>query len=123
MKGFEAIERAKSGGSAANVANDILRDALARLEREIGCKAEIPFREYDEEQALYACGGGVADGYDDMYVAYLKREASLVREDWDCYGSYDTVFNIRYTELCKEIIRNRKPKRFQFATKGRMNYG
>ncbi len=115
MKGFEAIERAKSSGSAANISNDILNDALARLEREIGCKAELPFREYDKEEELYACGGGVAVGYDDMYDSYLKREASRIREDWDCYGNHDTIFNIRYTELCKEIIRNRKPKRFEFA--------
>ena len=115
MKGYEAIERAKKSGAVSNIANDELNDALARLERQIGCRAEVPFREYDSEQELYGCGGGVSSGYDDMYITYLKREASFIREDWDCYSNYDTVFNMRFTELCKEIIRNRKPKRYEFA--------
>lgn len=112
MKVYEAIDRAKQGGCAANVANDVLKSALARLEKQIADKAEVGEARIDDETVLLACGGGVADGYDDMYNSYLKREASCVCEAWENYGNYDTLFVMRYGELCKEILRKREPKRY-----------
>lgn len=113
MKLSEAIDRAKSSGCAENVPRDVLRDAIVRLEKMIAEKAEVEIEELTDGSVLLACGG-VAEGYDDMYDAYLKREASRICEAWDNLGNYDALFSMRYTELCKEILRNRKPKRFEF---------
>lgn len=114
MKLSEAIDRAKSNGCAENVSRDILRDAIVRLEKMIAEKAEVEIGALTDNSVLLACGGGVAEGYDDMYDAYLKREASRICEAWDNLGNYDALFSMRYAELCKEILRNRKPKRFEF---------
>ena len=111
MKVYEAIERAQKGGCASSTPKDVLMNAVKRLEKQISDKAEIMFSNIDDNTVLLACGGGVADGYDDMYDAFLKREASRFCEAWENYGNYDTVFAIRFRELSKEIIRNRKPKR------------
>lgn len=118
MKASDLVERVKKESCAENVANDVLYDALKRLEISIAKKADKEECEFDRDAELYACGGGVADGYDDMYSAYLKGEACRVREDWECYGNYDSIFVMRYVELCKEIIRNRPPKRYTFTQRG-----
>ena len=112
MKVYEAIERAQKGGCASSTPKDVLMDAVKRLEKQISDKTEVAHGDIDDDTVLLACGGGVADGYDDMYDAYLKREASRYCEAWENYGNYDAVFAIRFRELSKEIIRNRKPKRW-----------
>ena len=117
MKVIEVIQRAKDSGCAENVSKDILMDSISRLERQIAKKAEKAFSEINNESVLLACGGGVAEGYDDMYDSYLKRVASRICEAWENYGNYDTVFAIRYQELCKEIIRSRTPKRYEWKIK------
>ena len=114
MKVYELIEKVKKGASAAQIESEMLYEALSSIESRIGDKAELPKKELDKEHILYACGGGVADGYTDMYSAYLDREACRIREDWNCFNIYDTIFNARYEELCKEIIRKRKPKSYSF---------
>jgi hypothetical protein len=114
MKAYELIEKVKKGASAAQIESEMLYEALSSIESRIGHKAELPKKELDKDDVLYACGGGVADGYTDMYSAYLDREACRIREDWDCFNIHDAIFNARYEELCKEIIRNRKPKRYSF---------
>lgn len=120
MKAYELIERVKKGGSAENVESERLLDAVKRIEERIAVRAEIKEEgilrdaQNDKEKVLYACGGGVAEGYNDMYEAYLNREACAIREDWDCYGNYDSIFTMRFKELCREIIRGREPKRFSF---------
>ena len=132
MKVYELIERVKKGGSAENIEGERLLDAVRRIERRIEERASligdrsisvtpadyrnvpVPEGESFKEKVLYACGGGVSAGYEDMYEAYLNREACAIREDWECFNVYDAIFTARFKDLCKEIIRNRTPKRFSF---------
>lgn len=114
MTALEIVEKVKKSGSAENIEADSLYIALKSLERRIRERAEVPESEFNKDSVLYACGGGIAEGYEDMYSAYLNREACRIREDWDCYGNYDALFLERYKDLCKEIIRKRTPKRFSF---------
>lgn len=114
MKVYELVDKVKKSASAENIESDMLYEAIASLEGRIEKKAEIPERDFNKDNVLYACGGGVSDGYTDMYSAYLDREACRIREDWKCFDVYDAIFTTRYRELCREIIRNRKPKRFSF---------
>lgn len=114
MKAYELIEIVKRGGSAEQIEAEMLYEALSNIESRIEQKAEIPKRDFDREETLYACGGGVAEGYNEMYITYLKREACRIREDWECFNIYDAIFSTRFGDLCKEIIRNRKPKSYSF---------
>ena len=114
MTAFELLEKVKKSGSAENIESEMFYEALSNLETRIENKAEIPKRDFDRNNILYACGGGVSDGYSDMYSAYIDREACRIREDWKCFDVYDAIFTTRYRELCREIIRNRTPKRFSF---------
>ena len=113
MTGRKAVEIAKKVNNS--VSEDIFFRALERLERTIEKHTGREHREFDEDNTLLACGGGVCDGYDDMYTVYLKREAALSIEDWDCYGSYDAIFAIKWSEFMKEFVREHKSENQSFT--------
>ena len=114
MKAIELKERVQKSGSGANIADNVLLNAIERLEIMIENYAHLEHREFNKENVLLACGGGIAIGYDRLYDSYLNREASLIREDWDCYGNYDAVFALEWEKLKKEIERGRVPSRRSF---------
>jgi hypothetical protein len=113
MTGREAVEIVKKVNG--NVAEDVLFRALERLEIMIEKYTKREHREFDAEATLYACGGDVCDGYDDMYTLYLKREAALQLEDRDCYASYDAMFALRWSEFMKEFVRGHKSENQSFS--------
>lgn len=113
MTAREAVEIAKKVNSS--VSDDVLFRALARLEKMIERLTGREEREFQKEGKLLACGGGVCDGYDDMYTVYLKREAALSIEDWDCYSSYDTIFALRWTDFLKEHTKTHRSENKAFG--------
>ena len=110
MTGREIIERSKKITSVAKVGEDILIDALKRLEIMIEKYAGREHTEFDEEKNLLACGGGISKEYDELYEAYVKREAHKVLEDWDCFEKYDSIYLARWSALREEITRTTKSK-------------
>ena len=113
MTAEEIVTKASKGNKA--VANDTLYDAVQRLEIMIEKYASIEHRKFEKKNTLLACGGGIAIGYDEMYDAYVKREASKNTEDWDCYGTYDAIFNIEWEKLKAEIVRTTPKPKTSFA--------
>ncbi len=109
MTAREVVEKAKKSGTVGEVADDMLYTAVERLELMIQKHTGKEFREFEKEVPLFACGGGVADGYDDMYDMYVKREGCYIREDWECFKNYDALFNIEWDKFKKEYLRNNKP--------------
>lgn len=112
MNAIKAVEIAKRVNG--QVGDDILYEAIKRLERMIEKYAKLPHKEFDKNAVLTAAGG-VYDGYDDIYTLYLKREAALHIEDWNCFPSYDALFVNRWDELCKEIVRTHEPEKQSFG--------
>ncbi len=121
MNAREVVEKAKKSGTVGGVANDMLYYALERLEIMIQKLTGTHFKEFEKEVPLLACGGGVAVGFDDMYDLYVKREACIIREDWECYGNYNALFDIEWEKFRKEYIRNRKPHQQGFIPDWRWN--
>lgn len=113
MTGREAVEIVTKVNNS--VAEDVLFRALKRLERMIEKYTGREHREFEDEGVLLGCGGGVCDGYDDMYTVYLKREAALSIEDWDCYASYDAIFAIKWSEFMKEFVRGHQSENQSFS--------
>ena len=111
MTGTEVIDIAKKVNKA--VPNDVFMRALKRIETLIAKTAEIKDFVFDENENLLA-SGGVYDGYDDLYEVYLKREAALSIEDWDCFSSYDALYAIRWSDLNCEIVKKHKPENQSF---------
>lgn len=114
MTAMEAVESAKSSGTVSGAADDVLYRAVERLEIMIEKLTKREHKELDREAPLLACGGGVAIGYDEMYDAYIKREGCRIREDWECYGNYDTMFAIEWKKLETEYVRNHEPEPQRF---------
>lgn len=115
MTAREVVEKAKKSGTVGGVADDMLYTAVERLELMIQKHTGIQFREFDKDVSLYADGGEVANGYDKLYDIYVKREACYIREDWQCYGNYDAMFDIEWTKFKKEYLRNHKPSGGSFT--------
>lgn len=105
MNATEAVEIAKKVNS--EVSEDVFFRACERLERMISEYARLKHKQFDRTAPLIAAGGEYC-GYDDLYTIYLKREAALSIEDWDCFGSYDALFALRWSDLCSEIVRKHK---------------
>ena len=112
MNAIEAVDIAKKVNSA--VSEDVLFRACERLERKITEYAKIEHKQFDGEAPLIAAGGEYK-GYDDLYTIYLKREAALSIEDWDCFTSYDALYALRWSDLCREIVRKHKPEAQSFG--------
>ena len=102
MTAREAVDAAKK--VTANIDEEILFRACERLERKLEKLFKREMCEFDREAELLAAGE-VMQGYDDMYTVYLKREAALCVEDWDCYASYDAIFTAKWSELLEEHVR------------------
>lgn len=115
MTAREVVEKAKKSGTVGGVADDMLYVAVERLETMIQKHTGIQFKEFDKEAQLYAAGGEITKGYDAMYDAYVKREGCYIREDWECYGNYDAVFNLEWEKFKKEYLKNNKPKGGSFT--------
>lgn len=116
MTAREMVEKAKKVGSTQKVGDDILYDAVERLEKMIAKYAGISENyKFGKDEILLACSGEIADGHEELYEAYIKREASKCLEDWDCFERYDALFLLRWKDLREEIIRNGKLrlKRFE----------
>ena len=104
MKAREIIERARQGNKS--VPEEVLKGAVARLEIMIEKEAGLPHREFDDDAELYAeSDKELTVGYDDMYENYIKREIAHKLEDWDCYGNYDAIFAIKWSQFAAEMIR------------------
>lgn len=112
MNAVKAVDIAKKVNS--EVSEDILYRACERLEGMIEKYAKLTHKKFDKEAELIAAGG-VYDGYDDLYTIYLKREAALSVEDWDCFGSYDALFALKWNDLCREIVRTHEPEAQSFG--------
>ena len=112
MNAIKAVEIAKK--VSGDVSEDILYRACERLEMMIEKYAELSHKEFDRN-ALLIAAGGVYNGYDDLYTIYLKREAALCIEDWDCFSSYDALFAIKWSDLCKEIVMTHNPEAQSFG--------
>ena len=142
MNAIKAVEIAKK--VSGDVSEDILYRACERLEMMIEKYAELKLCnrckniklndenkcenystdkngkcqkyefKFDKEAPLIAAGG-VYNGYDDLYTIYLKREAALAVEDWDCFSSYDALYAIKWSDLCREIVRTHKPEAQSFG--------
>lgn len=112
MNAIKAVEIAKK--VSGDVSEDILYRACERLEMMIEKYAKLPHKEFNKEADLIAAGG-VYNGYDDLYTIYLKREAALAVEDWDCFSSYDALYAIKWSDLCREIVRTHKPEAQSFG--------
>lgn len=121
MTAMEVVEKAKKSGTVGGVADEMLYTAVERLEIMIQKHTGMPLKEFNTEEPLYACGGGVAVGYDDMYDIYVKREACRIREDWECYGNYNALFDIEWEKFKKEYLRNNKPAGKVFGPDWRWN--
>lgn len=115
MTAREIVERAKKSGTVDGVSDDMLYAALERLELMIQKYTGIQFKEFNKDVPLYATGGEITDGYDEMYDNYVKREACKIREDWQCYGNYDALFNEEWSKFKKEYVRNNKPSGGSFT--------
>lgn len=104
MTAKEIVNKARQGNKS--VAEDVLLGAVERLEIMIEKETGLSHREFDKDAELYAASPkGITDGYDDMYENYIKREVSHKLEDWDCYGNYDALFAIRWSQFAAEMIR------------------
>lgn len=114
MNAFEVVEKAKKSGTVDGVEDEALYKAVERLELMIQKHTGSKFREFDKNNTLLACGE-IADGYDNMYDRYLKLEACLIREDWNCFGNYETLFNIEWDKFKKEYLRNHMPASGSFT--------
>ena len=112
MNAIEAVEIAKK--VSGEVGEDVFFRACERLERMIEKYAKLPHKVFDRNAPLIAAGGEY-DGYDDLYTIYLKREAALAIEDWDCFSSYDALYAIKWSDLCREIVRTHKPEAQSFG--------
>ena len=110
MNATEIVEIAKKVNS--EVKEDVFFKACERLEKMICKYAGIKDYTFSKDKPLIAAGG-VYDGYDDLYEAYLKREASLKMEDWSTFSSYDALYALRWSDLCKEIVRKHRPESSQ----------
>lgn len=112
MNAIEAVEIAKKVNR--EIGEDVFFRACERLERMIEKYAELPHKEFSKEADLIAAGR-VYMGYDDLYTIYLKREAALAIEDKDCFADYDALFALRWSDLCREIVRTHKPEAQSFG--------
>jgi hypothetical protein len=112
MNAIKAVDIAKK--VSGEVSEDILYRACERIEMMIEKYAELPHKEFNKEADLIAAGGKY-DGYDDLYTIYLKREAALSIEDWDCFSSYDSLFAIKWSDLCREIVQTHNPEAQSFG--------
>ncbi len=112
MNAVEAVTIAKKVNS--EVSEDALLRACERLEGMIAKYGGLEHKELDKNAPLSAAGG-VYEGYDDLYTIYLKREAALLIEDWDCFSSYDALYALRWSDLCREIVRKHKPEEQSFG--------
>ena len=112
MNATEAVNIAKKVNS--EVSEDVFFRACERLEKDIAKLAKIKNFVFDKEKSLIAAGG-VYDGYDDLYTAYLKREGSLAIEDNEWYSNYDTMFALRWASLQAEIVRTHKGENQSFS--------
>jgi hypothetical protein len=110
MNATEVVEIAKKVNS--EVKEDAFFKACERLEKMICKYANIKDYTFINDKPLIAAGG-VYDGYDDLYEAYLKREASMAVEDRSWFSSYDAIFALRWGDLCREIVRKHKPESAQ----------
>lgn len=100
----EIITRVKRLCSSAS--EDILKNALERLEKKI---TDIKGVKYESERADIS-----ADGFDDMYHAYLMSEVYMHNEDWDCHEIYDRIFQRLFSEFVKKEVRSTPGKEYKF---------
>lgn len=121
MTAMEVVEKVKKSGTVGGVDDEMLYTAVERLEIMIQKYTGKPNKEFDAEEPLLACGGGVEVGYDDMYDLYAKREACYIREDWECFGNYDALFKVEWEKFKKEYLRNNKPAGQGFSPDWRWN--
>ena len=115
MTAREVVEKAKKSGTVGGVADDMLYTAVERLELMIQKQTNTQFKEFNKDVPLYVAGGEIASGHDNLYDVYVKREACYIREDWQCYGNYDAIFNIEWEKFKKEYIINHKPSGGSFT--------
>jgi hypothetical protein len=106
MTAREVVETCKKTKTFKEVGDDILYEAIKRLEIMISKFTLCELPEFNKEKPLLASGGAVSSGYGDLYEIYAKREVSFALEDWDCFERYDVLYNSRYAQLREEIVRN-----------------
>lgn len=115
MTAREVVEKAKKSGTVDGVADEMLYVAVERLELMIQKLARIQFKEFEKDVPLYAAGGEITNGFDKMYDAYVKSEGCYIREDWQCLGNYETIFQQEWEKFKKEHLKNRKPEGGSFT--------
>ncbi len=113
MTGRDIVESVKK--IYDSVGDDVLFRAVERLERMIEKAVGAKHKNFEKEALLLGCGGGVTDGYDDMYNAYVNREAARSIENWECYGNYDSIFALRWVDFNKEVVRTHKSEKKEFG--------
>ena len=100
----EVIEKVRKTCNTAD--SEVLENAIQRLEMKI---AELLGKKYDESKKEIT-----AEGFDDMYFAYLMAETYMLAEDWDCYEIYSKIYEKRYSEYVATVIRNSPGKAYDF---------